>query len=86
MVMRGCSLRRLDRETKIERRADRTSSSTDDQMLAPNTCGKKMFTASIETTDVSQITAPQAAASHRPTAATRSITAKNTVAVCQAIG
>ena len=33
-------------------------------------------------TAVSQTTAPQAAASHRPTAATRSITAKNTVAVC----
>ncbi len=39
----------------------------------------------MEATDISQITAPQAAASHKPTAATRSITAKNMVAVCQAI-
>ena len=52
---------------------------------APNTCGKKISTASMEATAVSQITAPQAAASHRPTAATRSITAKNTVAACQAM-
>ena len=35
---------------------------------------------------VSQTTAPQAAASHSPTAATRSITAKNTVAVCHGVG
>ena len=31
-------------------------------------------------------TAPQAAVSHNPTAATRSMTAKNTVAACQDIG
>ena len=35
---------------------------------------------------VSQTTAPHAAASHSPTAATRSITAKNTVAVCHGVG
>jgi hypothetical protein len=51
----------------------------------PNTCGKNISTASIDATEVSQITAPQAAASQSPTAATRSITAKNTVAVCHAI-
>mgnify|MGYP006932128414 CR=1 FL=1 len=51
----------------------------------PNTWGKNISTASMEATDVNQITAPQAAASQRPTAATRSMTAKNTVAVCHAI-
>ena len=51
----------------------------------PNTCGKNISTASIEAIAVSQITAPQAAASQSPTAATRSITAKNTVAACQAM-
>ena len=34
----------------------------------------------MEMTDVSHTTAPQGAASHKPTAATRSMTAKNTVA------
>jgi hypothetical protein len=46
---------------------------------------KNISTASIEATDVSQITAPHAAASQRPMAATRSMTAKKTVAVCHAI-
>ena len=44
--------------------------------------GKNSSTAAMETAAVSHTTAPQAAASHNPTAATRSKTAKKTVAVC----
>ena len=36
----------------------------------------------IDATEISQITAPQAAPSHKQMAATKSITAKNTVAAC----
>ena len=46
--------------------------------------GKNASTIAIDTTEVSHTTAPHGAASHSPTAATRSMTAKNTVAVCHA--
>ena len=49
-------------------------------MLPPKTLGKKISTTAIDTTELSHTTAPQAAASHSPTAATRSRTAKKTVA------
>ena len=58
----------------------RTNSIPITTTLPPKICGNRISTAAIETTEVSQITAPQGAASHRPTAATRSITAKNAVA------
>ena len=40
----------------------------------------------MEMAAVSQTTAPHAAVSHNPTAATKSITAKKTVAVCHGNG
>ena len=51
----------------------------------PKTCGKNSSIDAIEIEAVSHTTPPHAAASHSPTAATRSITAKNTVAACHGI-
>ena len=76
--------RRLDGEEEIAEQQKEFDRDHGDR--PPYTCGKNTSTAAIETDAVSHTTAPHAAASQRPTAATRSITAKNTVAVCHGVG
>ena len=76
----GHRARGRDRRRSPRARASRTRSAR------RKTCGKNSSTAAIEIAAVSHTTPPQTAASHSPTAATRSMTAKKMVAACHGIG
>ena len=70
---------RVDREPKIKNQ--QRCLEQNDEDAAAEYLGKNTSTTAMDTAEVSHTTAPHGAASHNPTAATRSITAKNTVAV-----